>query len=105
MVEEPPDPGSKPFGNKGLYDQMLDQVRELAQQAVLRLRSLSNLLPTGVIEQVEHLHEDPVHERRETVRFNDSPIPVTVEEMDSLETAMKDHSPKGMAILLPVPVW
>ncbi len=105
MIEEPPDiVDCKPSINKGIYDLMLDQMREVADRTVLHLRSLSNLLPIGVVEQVEHLHEDPVHERRKTVRFKDAAIPVTVEGLGSQEVAMKNHCPKGMAILLPCPV-
>jgi hypothetical protein len=103
VVETPEIRGCKPSIKKGAYDSMLDQMREVAQRTVLGLRRLSNLLPTGVVEQVEHLHEDPIHERRKTVRFNDAAIPVAVEGLDCLETVIKDHCPKGIAICLPCP--
>jgi hypothetical protein len=103
IVEPPVIRGCKPPINKGLYDSMLDQMRAVGQRAVLHLRSLGNVLPTGVVDQVEHLHDDPVHERRKTVRFEDSSILVVVEGLDCPGTVMKDHSPNGMAILLPCP--
>jgi hypothetical protein len=90
-----------------LYRRMLDETREMADKALDRLRELSNQLPDGVLEQVERLHEDPTHERRKAARVSDLSIPVAVQIVDlagvTEGTAMKDHCPTGLAVLLPCP--
>jgi len=102
-VEPPVFQGSRSSINEGLYEQILDQTREMAQKAVTNLRELSSLLPAGVVEQVELLHDDPVQERRKAARLSDSSIPVLIQTLECLGTAMKDHSPTGMALFLPCP--
>ena len=106
MILEPPViRGCKPAINKGLYDSMLDQMRAVGHRAVLHLRSLSNVLPTGVIDQVEHLHEDPVHERRKTVRFEDSSIPVVVKGHRLSWNGDEGPQSKRHGNLAPMPCW
>jgi len=93
--------------NAGVYEQMLDNTREVADKALARLRGLSDQLPGGAIEHVERLHDNPVSERRKAARLNDPSIPVAVQainlQTDNGETLMKDHCPSGLAVLMPCP--
>jgi len=88
-----------------IYDQMLDETREVASKALNRLRGLGEHLPGGVVEQIERLHQNPGRERRKTARVKDEAIPVTVRAagLPARGTALKDHCPTGMAVVLPCP--
>ncbi|HYT90499.1 MAG TPA: hypothetical protein VEL76_17465 [Gemmataceae bacterium] len=96
-----------PFFCEEVYTRILDETQEVADKALDRLRMLGNQLPAGMIEQVERLRKDPAHERRKTVRVNDLSIPVAVQIANLAEatdrTALKDHCPTGLAVLLPCP--
>lgn len=101
------DRGHEPGLSEDLYGQMLDRTREVGDKAIDRLRGLGDRLPGGLVEQVERLHDDPTHERRKAARVADPPLAVAVhmeERSGRTEgTAMKDHSPMGLAVLLPCP--
>jgi len=104
MSAEKPD--RRPSGpGERLYGRILDEARGLSDKALGRLRELSSELPGGVIEQVERLHDDPVGERRKSVRVDDHSLAVAVVAADlpAEGTAVKNHCPAGLAILLPCP--
>jgi len=97
---------SAPEFDEVIYNRLLDKTRGVADKALNRLRELSDQLPAGTVEQVERLHDNPVKERRKAARVKDSSIPVAVQMVDipgEGGTAIKDHCPTGMAILLPCP--
>jgi len=87
------------------YDRILGEARAVSGKAIERLRELSNQLPDGVIEQVERLRENPAGERRKAVRVDDHSLSVvvTATDLQTDETAVKDHCPTGLAVLLPCP--
>jgi hypothetical protein len=88
-----------------IQNRMLDETHKVGQKAIDRLRQLSNELPSGVVEQIERLHGDPARERRMTSRVSDSSIPISIHAVGLPRaaggTAMINHCPAGMAILLP----
>ncbi len=87
--------------NKGLFDLVLDETREVGNKAVLHLRRLSTDLPNDVIDQIEQMHQDPAHERRKVARLRGVLTPATVQGLEDKRTAVKDRSPMGMALRLP----
>jgi len=95
-----------PF-REGLYHLLLEETREVADRALDRLRDLSKQLPSGALEQVERLHDDPVHERRKAARVGEASLTVAVRREGSPEggegSTVKDRCPTGMAVLLPCP--
>jgi hypothetical protein len=92
------------FVYKGLLDLVLDETREVGNKAVLHLRQLSTDLPSGVVEQIEQMHQDPAHERRTVARLQGTSTPATVQGLEGQPTAVKDRSPMGIALHLPSPV-
>src|SRR4051794_9706017 len=91
--ERPPDP----VRGEALFNRLLRKTRKVADNALDRLRGLSSQLPSGAVEQVERLHENPTHERRKAARLSDSSIPVAVQRAEPTDAAdeasVKDHCP------------
>jgi len=87
------------------YERILNEARAVSGKAVERLRELSNDLPDGVIEKVQRLHDNPTGERRKSVRVDDHSLSVlvTATDLQPGETAVKDHCPTGLAVVLPCP--
>jgi len=83
----------------------MEQVREVADKALDRLRDLADQLPKGVVEHIERLHDDPTSERRKSVRVGDDSLPVSICVPDETSEAgmVKDHCPTGLAVLVPCP--
>jgi PilZ domain len=109
MTSEPPDGrAALPAGlSEDIFRRMLDEAREVGDKVLARLRELGGQLPEGTVEQVERLHYDPTHERRKTARVSDQSLPVAVQVAGQAgatnPTAIKDHSPTGLAVVLPCP--
>jgi hypothetical protein len=90
-----------------VYGRLLEDVRDVSDRTLDRLRLLGDDLPLGLVEQLDRLHDDPARERRKSVRVADDSAPVWVRAArlpdGSGVPAVKDHSPTGLAVLLPCP--
>jgi len=93
--------------SEGMRDKLLVEARQVGRETLRRMRSLSNQLPAGVVEQLEQLHYSPTRERRKATRVADESVPVCVQIVDQSESEgaakVKDHCPTGLAVLLPCP--
>jgi len=106
QVSKEPEDRADDGRNEVLYQRMMDEAREVSDKAVQRLRDLGGALPSGTVEQVERLHRDPLGERRKVARLSDPPLPVSVRATDLPPvggSALRNHSPLGLAVLLPCP--
>jgi len=87
-----------------LYERALEEARQVSDKALARLRALGDDLPPGLVAQVERLHDDPVAERRKAARvsYPEVPAAVVLSGVES-DAVVRDHSPAGVAVLLPCP--
>ena len=105
--QRPAERGSPPELTEQIRDRILADTRGLADRALERLRGLGAALPAGAADQVRRIRDDPGRERRKSPRLCDPPLTVTVHTADPAApdsaAPLRDHSPTGLAVVLPCP--